>query len=426
MESKSAFTRKIRIKNFSLPILILGLAIQQHYGPHRAWEILLWAFGGALLLGIVWNIALWRGVSFEREMRQGWAQVGDRFSEQFTVSNKSRFPALAVTLIDHSNFPGYQSSVAWPVPQKFDKLWYMDSICTKRGLYTVGPTEIRFGDPFGLIEITLTAKETKDILVTPPIVPLREISFAKGEWQGSGGSQSKIFERTVTAAGVRGYVPGDSLFSIHWLTSARRDDLFVRTFDQHPSSDWWIFLDMDRTVQAGRGLDATEEYAAILAASIADHGLRGNQAVGLVSADYKQTWLPPKTGSGQRSEIMHALALLGLGDQPLKSLLASGQRSLGRKSHAIIITPSVNPSWLQNLSALKHRGVSATVLLLDPEDFDDEPRPHTPVTRQLAAWSIPYYLITKNIYTGPKIQDMFPDKFRTIPTMATPIGREFS
>jgi len=298
----------------------------------------------------------------------------------------------------------------------------MDSICSKRGLYTVGPTEILFGDPFGVFEITLTSAHTKDILVTPPIVPLREIAFASGEWQGSGGSKSKIFERTVTAAGVRGYVSGDSLFSIHWLTSARRDNLYVRTFDQHPSSDWWIFLDMDRTVQAGQGLNATEEYAAILAASIADRGLRENRAVGLVSRGHKSIWLPPKTGFGQRGEIMLALALANLGDESLKGLLASAQRSLGRKSHAIIITSSVEPDWLVTLSALRQRGVTTTVLLLNPEEFDD-PRTPTPVTNQLSAWGVTYYLIKKSIYTGPKIQDYFPNQMDALSTKTNPTQR---
>ena len=109
------FIRKVRLKNYLLPVVVIGLAIQQYFAPHRAWEILLAAFGGSLLLSVIWTYALWRGLSFKREMRHGWAQVGDKFSEQFTISNKSRFSALAVSLYDHSNFPGYNSSVAWQV-----------------------------------------------------------------------------------------------------------------------------------------------------------------------------------------------------------------------------------------------------------------------------------------------------------------------
>ena len=87
----------------------------------------------------------------------------------------------------------------------------------------------------------------------------------------------------VTASGVREYVPGDSLFSVHWLTSARWDDLYVRLFDRMPTSDWWVFVDMDKNVHLGEGAEATEEYSIILAASIADRGLRNGHAVGLVA-----------------------------------------------------------------------------------------------------------------------------------------------
>jgi uncharacterized protein (DUF58 family) len=401
------FIRKVRLKNYLLPVVVIGLAIQQYFAPHRAWEILLAAFGGSLLLSVIWTYALWRGLSFKREMRHGWAQVGDKFSEQFTISNKSRFSALAVSLYDHSNFPGYNSSVAWQVGRLFDKFWYMDSVCYKRGLYHVGPTEIHSSDPFGVFEITIKSSRVKEILVTPPIVPLLEIDIASGEWQGNGGTKSKVYERTVTAASVREYVSGDSLFSMHWLTSARRDNLFVRTFDQNPSSDWWIFLDMDRDVQFGEGLETTDEYAVLLAASIADRGLKENRAVGLVGEGSKPLWLPPKTGLGQRAEIMYALALIDRGYKPLKALLAKAQRSMGRKSSAIVVTSSIEPEWLGAITALKSRGVTTTVLLLDPEEFGGLENSSSTLA-QLHAWGVRTYSIKKSIYHRPGIQDYFP------------------
>lgn len=117
---------------------------------------------------------------------------------------------------------------------------------------------------------------------------------------------------------------------------------------------------------------------------------------------------------------MHALALASLGDQTLKALLASAQRSLGRKSHAIIITPSTETDWLVTLSALKQRGVTTTILLLSPEDFGDE-RTHTAVTKQLNAWGINYYLIRKSIYTSPKVKEYFPTQLHTLaPVEETP------
>lgn len=413
MDPNPELTRHFRLKNLFLPIVVIGLIIQQYFAPHRAWEVLLAAFGGAFLLSAVWAFALYRGLSFKREMRHGWAQVGDKFSEMFTISNHSRFTAFAVELIDHSNFPGYKSSVAWPVRGNFDKLWYMDNMCTTRGLYNVGPTEIRTSDPFGIFEITVHSVFKKQILVTPPIVSLLEIEIASGEWHGNSGAQSRVFDRTVTAAGVREYVSGDSLFSVHWLTSARREDFYVRTFDQHPSSDWWVFLDMDRYMQVGEGLETTDEYATVLAASIADRGLKENRAVGLVGEGSKPVWLPPKTGSGQRSEIMYALAMVDRGDTSLQSLLAKAQRFMERKSSAIVVTASVDPEWLGALTALKQRGITTTVLFLAPENFGGM-QSSTPILNQLNSWGIRNFVITKNIYAWPDFQEIFPNQWTAL------------
>lgn len=422
MDKQQDLTRKIRIKNYALPVVVAGLFLINFFTAERAWEILLAAFGGAFLLSMIWAIALWRGLSFHREMRQGWAQVGDKFSEQFTITNKSPFPALAVTVIDHSNFPGYKSSVAWPVGGRFDRLWFMDSYCSKRGLYNVGPTEIHTQDPFGIFEVNILAPYTKEILITPPIVPLRQIAITAGDLHGNGGIKAKMFERTVTAGSVREYASGDSLFSIHWLTTARRDDLFVRTYDQQPSSDWWIILDMDRFVQVGRGLDSTEEYATILAASLADRGLKENRAVGLLSEGRKPVWLPPKTGSGQRIEIMHALAVANLGHLTLKNLLTKAPQFIGRKSSAIIITSSVNPEWLAALTTIKQRGITPTVLLIDQQEFGGM-LTNTSILNQLDAWGIQHYQIGKTIYSPPKIEEYFPNHRVPSAIESTPIEK---
>lgn len=422
MDKHQDQTRKLRLKNYSIPVLVVGLFILQFFTSERAWEILLVAFGGALLLSTIWAISLRQGLNFRREMRLGWAQVGDRFNEQFTISNKGRFPALAVTIIDHSNFPGYKSSMAWPIAAKNDRIWYMDNFCSKRGLYTVGPTEILTQDPFGIFEISIHSSSTKEILITPPIVPLQQLDLASGDWHGDGGTKSKMFERTVTASSVREYVSGDSLLAIHWLTTARRENIFVRTYDQLPSSDWWIILDMDRYVQLGQGLESTEEYAAIVAASVADRGLAENRAVGLISAGSKSLWLPPKTGAGQRAEIMLALATVKPGNVSLSSLLAKSQQYLARKSSVIIITPSVEPAWLAAVSLLKRRGVKITALLLNQLNLGSEIT-STPIEPQLEAWGVQHYQISKKIYTMPKIGDFFPRQWGPAVNDPIPVGK---
>ncbi|NIW48275.1 MAG: DUF58 domain-containing protein, partial [Gammaproteobacteria bacterium] len=311
-------------------VFVALLVIQQIVAPHKVWGILMIGMGGALILGFFWARSLMKGIHFERELRSHLAKVGDQLQERFVISNQGRFPALWVSVVDHSDFPRYQVNTARYVRGKSLRRWLKGSVCVTRGLYTLGPTVLETGDPFGLFRVKIQYAKTETMLVVPPVIPLPSIEIASGDRIGEGGTKVATPRRTVTSSGVREYVSGDSLFSVHWLTSARLDDLYVRVFDRMPTSDWWVFVDMDDAVQLGQDVDATEEYSIVLGASIADRGLRNGRAVGLVAHGDEKIWLPPQTGTGQRWEILRSLATVQRGDNALFSVLAETQRSLGR------------------------------------------------------------------------------------------------
>jgi uncharacterized protein (DUF58 family) len=315
-------------------------------------------------------------------MRFGWAQVGDKIVERFTLVNDGRPSALWVEVADHSTIPDYQASRGTGVSGQHSIKWHREAICTRRGLFTLGPTTVQTGDPFGLYTVTLHYPASLPLIVLPPIVPLPTIEVAPGGRVGAGRPRAHALERSVSATGVREYRPDDSLRWIHWRTSARHDSLFVRLFDGTPASNWWILLDMDRHVQVGEGPDATEEHAVILAASLADRGLRSGQAVGLVAHGEQLVWLPPREGEGQRWEVLRSLALVSLGSRPLAELLAgmrhyrgTGGPALEQYTSLVIITPAVDTAWVEALVPLLRRGVIPTVLLLDPVSFFARPEP---------------------------------------------------
>ena len=193
--------------------------------------------------------------------------------------------------------------------------------------------------------------------------------FAPAGQAGEGRHQAPALEQAVHAAGVREFLPGDSLRRIHWPTTARRDEPFVRLFDSTPESNWWILLDMDRQVQAGEGQGATEEHGVILAASLADRGLRAGKAVGLSTHGQELVWLPPRLGADQRWDILRALALVRAGPCSLAELLASTGSGLHQRCGLVIITPDVEGCWIEPMVRLARRGIVPTVLLLDRGSF---------------------------------------------------------
>jgi len=384
-----------------LPFSVILLLVLELLSPYRGWRILLVGLGGAWLIGYLWVWALARGLRLSREMRFGWAQVGDHLVERFALTNDSRASTLWVEVMDHSSLPGYRAGRITSVGGRHSVRWYAESVCTRRGLFTLGPTSVETGDSFGLYTITLHYPVSFPLLVLPPVVSLPTIEVAPGGRAGEGRPRTNAPERTVAAASVREYLPGDSPRWIHWPTSARRGSLFVRQFDGTPAGDWWIFLDMDRDVQVGEGRDATEEHGVILAASLADRGVRSGRAVGLAAHGGELVWLPPREGEGQRWEILRSLALVSAGSHPLASLLAGMGPVLGQHASLVIIMPAVRGDWIEALVPLLWRGVTPTVLLLDPVSFGGVGDARE-AAAQLANLGVAHYIITRDLLDRPE------------------------
>jgi len=368
---------QIKLNTRLLPILITLLLFMQLTFPFKGWSIMLVGLGALWLVGFFWAYFLAQSLHLTREIRFGWAHVGDRLEERFTLINTGPTSAIWVEIIDHSTMPGYNVSRVTGVDRTSQNRWYTQGVCNQRGIFTLGPTTLHTGDPFGLYSVSLHYPDSAPITITPPIVPLPTIEVAPGGRAGEGQSRPNAFERTVSTTGVRAYVPGDSPKWIHWPTTARQGSLFVRLFDSMPSGDWWLFLDLDEQVQVGQDAASTEEHGIILAASLADRGLRSRRAVGLVTHGQEFVWLPPQSNDYQRQEIMRALAFISPGPLSLAELLTRTRPTLDKAASLIIITAATDGAWVEALLPLVRRGAVATILLLDPLSFDDNSKGNT-------------------------------------------------
>jgi uncharacterized protein (DUF58 family) len=392
---------RINSKTRLLWLLTGVLVVLTFLDDYQGWRFLLLGLAGAWGASYLWARSLGRNLRLQREMRFGWAQVGDKLEERFILTNRSNLPGLWIEVEDHSTLPDYQVNLVTGVDGRASIQWRTDGLCTRRGLFNLGPTTLHTSDPLGLYQVKLYDPRSVQLMVTPPIVPLPQIEVAPGGKAGEGRPKPNAPERTVSASGVREYVPGDTLRWIHWRTSARRGELFIRQFDSTPSGDWWIILDADESVQAGSGATSTEEHAVILAASLADRGLRLGRAVGLVAYGEPLIWLPPRQGDGQRWEILRSLALLKPAQRPLGDLLAGLRTPLGRQASLVIITPNARGNWLESLLPLLWQGAVPSVLLLDPLTFGGL-GDAKPLFEQLARWGVYRQLITPELLDRPE------------------------
>src|SRR4026207_1022603 len=177
---------KMRLNARSFPMIGIIAFIMQILDPSRVWVILLIGIGGTWLVCWWWARGLSRSLTFRREMRYGWAQVGDRLEERFTLTNQFILPATSVTVQDHSTLPDHHASVATGVDGSSESQWRILSQCTRRGVYTLGGTTLETGDPLGVYTLLIEDPTSSTLAIMPPVVSLPKFHIRSSGWAGEG------------------------------------------------------------------------------------------------------------------------------------------------------------------------------------------------------------------------------------------------
>lgn len=399
----------IRLNARILPLIAALALVMQVIDPSRVWVILLIGIGGTWLVCWWWARGLARSLQFEREMRFGWARVGDRLEERFTLTNRFLLPATWVSLQDHSDIPDHYASVATGVDGSSTSQWKVTTRCTRRGVYTLGGTTLETGDPFGIYTITLKDPTSSTLAVMPPVLALPEFQVLASGWAGEGRPRRHALQETISVSHLREMQPGDPVRLIHWKTTARRsgsrngagDQFFVRQFEGTPAGDWWIVLDLDRNCQLGAGWDATEEHAIILAASLAARGLNEDHPVGLSINGSEPEWIPPRRNEYQLRSLLKALAVASPSEMSLKDYLQRAGGSLSGHCSLIVITVNADVEWTQALMPLMWRGIMPTIFLFDRVTFGGSEGPQA-LSEIIQAMDVPCYVIPREMLDTPQ------------------------
>jgi uncharacterized protein (DUF58 family) len=324
-----------------------------------------------LLVGsYLWSRLASKNLIVLRNSPEGQYQVGDFFEERFEVENQSWLPVPLIELTDFSNLPDYNPGRVFGLKGHKVRRWATRGQFKQRGLFTFGPVELRYGDPFGLFTRTLRINGSRSVVVYPVIRPVAQLEALAPSSVGAEQLRGRILDVPPNATTIREYVPTDSVKRIHWASSARLGRLMSRSFETREGSDAWIVLDLESAVHAGEAPESTLEYAVSIAASIADAGLRRGDSVGLLSNDGALTEVAAARGDQQRNRMLEYLTLArDDGAVPLATLLKSQAQRWRQKGGMIVITPSGDPDWLQALLDLGVRGHRTLVVYLDPRGF---------------------------------------------------------
>lgn len=379
---------------------------------------LAYLFGGILVLSYVWAWLNVSGVRVSRYTPSNRGHVGAFIEERFEVENTTPIAKLWLELKDHSELPHHRASrvVSTLGGHRYHN-WVVHTLCYRRGRFRLGPVTITSSDPFGLFQLHRHLDLTSHFVVYPLTFPLPYFNPPVGELVGGEALHRRTHYVTTNVSGVRDYAPGDGFNRIHWPSSARTGRLIVKEFELDPIADIWLLLDLERRVQAGLSFDelkepeysglpweerpeirleaSTEEYIVSIAASMARHFLRQDRAVGLVTYPRYGHREIAQSDRGERQEarIMEILAVSHAeGRIPLNDVIAAEGARFTRNTTVIIVTPSVDSSWVAAARHLFGRGVRLTAVVLDPASFGG-PEAADEIVVELQKSHVPSYLV---------------------------------
>jgi uncharacterized protein (DUF58 family) len=297
--------------------------------------------------------------------------VGDKLKVTYTLRNTSRVPKFWLEIHNPTSLPGGLPGRAISLGGATERSWLIRAPLVRRGHFRIEPLQIQTGDPFGFFEASASVGQGVSVVVYPRIerLPLWQIPAASIE--GSHSAPERTLQTTALATTVRPWAPGDSFNRIHWKTTARHGEIQVKEFDLETTADAWIVLDLDRSCQGGSGDESTIEVAIRAAASIADKALMENRSVGITVNAHRMALLPADRGGRQHLKVMQLLAAVdGDGTTPLAEVLVATAGRLRRGMTTIVITASLDTSWVRPLATLRSRGVGSVAVTLDADAYD--------------------------------------------------------
>lgn len=206
-----------------------------------------------------------------------------------------------------------------------------------RGRYHVGPMRVRLRDPFGLAERARRVGDTAELVVYPRVEALGH-GVPAAPRQGEGGSH----RRTLLHAGddfstIREWAPGDDVRLVHWPSSAHRNRLMVRQFEQPWEPMATLLCDTRRAVHRGVGPDSTLESAVTAIASVAAHLSEHAHRLRLALPEDREV---PETA--HLDQLMDRLAVTDASEEP--SLVPALGALSGRGAGGLLVAALAPPA----------------------------------------------------------------------------------
>lgn len=333
-------------------------------------SVLAIVIGVSFIVSYVWSKFSLKGLTIGIDKTPSMGHVGQEVERLVWIENGSFLPRLWVKIKSNGNLPGTKSLITG-ISGRSPRGWYkVPALLQNRGRYDWGDINISSGDPLGLFVSERNIHSKASIVVHPRIIDINDFALSSTDPSSDSSEFLASSDVTPNVVSVRRYNSGDSMNRIHWVSSARMNQLMVKEFELEIQNDLWIILDLNVEAHLGQGLDGTEETAVTVAASISNYFIHNSNSVGLVGNDAQEFILPPRSGDRQLSYIFEYLAsCTSDGDRTIKNMLLQDISRVSRQAGIVIITSSDSEGITASTNYLSGRKAPGAIVSIDLESF---------------------------------------------------------
>jgi uncharacterized protein (DUF58 family) len=334
--------------------------------------------GLLLLVGLTcraWAALAFARVSYTRAVSRSRAFSGDTLSLESVLANPRLLPLPWLEVWeqlpaglqpDAPRERSYDDAervwvsrglAVWP----YQRLrWRRNLLCTRRGVFRLGQTRLRSGDPFGFFERERVFSDRLEVLVYPRVVPLRRLGLPLHHPSLDVVSpRSHVTDPTRTAT-VRDYQPNDPQRLIHWPSTARRGSLQVRVLEPATSLHVSLLLDV-RAFSFGLYRQELLELALSAIASMAVFLQSKGSPIALVANTQVPVVIPPGASVPHLQSLLESLARLSPTAGP--GIVPWALDHLPRGDTVVLATSDVAPDLIACRAQLADAGLHSLLLL---------------------------------------------------------------
>ncbi len=250
-------------------------------------------------MGVLWPWVTMRGITSEVRFRRRRAQEDEPVEVELWVTNRWPWPAVGLTLERgfHEECLGGPAVALASVPGWSKSMFTFRFTPERRGRYPVEPPQVCCGFPFGLWSSGCKVHVERKLVVHPRLVRLSSLPATSGSRLAVAAIQSERPGDEGDVIGVRPYRRGDSLRRIHWVQTARHDQLITCERQATARREVCVWIDADPAAHRGTGKNGSWEWCLRIGASICRQFHAHHASVRCVIGPHRLDLLPGAGGS---------------------------------------------------------------------------------------------------------------------------------